>query len=517
MLPGSSLILTRIAPVRNYIGKFFRETPLLTYMLWCQSLCPQEGGTFYSHRQKKGLTNPPLLGIITLSFADLAHLVERHLAKVEVASSSLVIRSNKKHKAFRLVLFILQYCETRTAHPILHTIPHPACGRIYRHRHILRLYKGARICYNKKQSATGAEKRKIPPMQYTIPPFGPLWTDGVFTVPTCVADRYLKLASAYQLQALLLLLRHGGSLSTRELAGALGIPERDADSIMDFWVAEGLLQSGNSPAAPAPAEPGTVQIPVMTKVPPTMGAPAGLTVHPPVAEPPKPKKETLSPPRLTPRDIVTLCRENSALSDLLTEAQTVLGRTISTAEQEMLVNMHIYYELPPEVILMLLGYYRGEKEKGRSINLAYINKMANSWSEDGVRTVADADEKLLYLSGTDKLWDKVIAMTGIRHRSPTARQRQMVADWGRDFSEDMLQLACDIMKENADKPSLKYMDSVLRRWKKEGLTTPTQVQEQQQSFTAAKAKKADGRLQGKPSYDLEQIKRDTMNNTDIKF
>ena len=430
-------------------------------------------------------------------------------------------------------------------------------------------------------------------MQYTIPPFGPLWTDGVFTVPTCVADRYLKLASAYQLQALLLLLRHGGSLSTRELAGALGIPERDADSIMDFWVAEGLLQSGNSPAAPAPAEPSTVQIPVMTKVPPTMGAPASLTVHPPVAEPPKPKKETLSPPRLTPRDIVTLCRENSALSDLLTEAQTVLGRTISTAEQEMLVNMHIYYELPPEVILMLLGYYRGEKEKGRSINLAYINKMANSWSEDGVRTVADADEKLLYLSGTDKLWDKVIAMTGIRHRSPTARQRQMVADWGRDFSEDMLQLACDIMKENADKPSLKYMDSVLRRWKKEGLTTPTQVQEQQQSFTAAmtgirhrsptarqrqmvadwgrdfsedmlqlacdimkenadkpslkymdsvlrrwkkeglttptqvqeqqqsftaaKAKKADGRLQGKPSYDLEQIKRDTMNNTDIKF
>ena len=94
-------------------------------------------------------------------------------------------------------------------------------------------------------------------MQYTIPPFGPLWTDGVFTVPTCVADRYLKLASAYQLQALLLLLRHGGSLSTRELAGALGIPERDADSIMDFWVAEGLLQSGNSPAAPAPAEPST--------------------------------------------------------------------------------------------------------------------------------------------------------------------------------------------------------------------------------------------------------------------
>ena len=118
--------------MRNYIGKFFRETPLLTYMLWCQSLCPQEDRTFYSHRQKKGLTNPPLLGIITLSFADLAHLVERHLAKVEVASSSLVIRSNKKSKAFCLAFFVLQYCETRTGQSariatVRGTVAVPAC------------------------------------------------------------------------------------------------------------------------------------------------------------------------------------------------------------------------------------------------------------------------------------------------------------------------------------------------------------------------------------------------------
>ncbi len=87
-------------------------------------------------------------------------------------------------------------------------------------------------------------------MQYTIPPFGPLWTDGVFTVPTCVADRYLKLASAYQLQALLLLLRHGGSLSTRELAGALGIPERAADSIMDFLGGRGSAAKRQQPGSP---------------------------------------------------------------------------------------------------------------------------------------------------------------------------------------------------------------------------------------------------------------------------
>ena len=43
------------------------------------------------------MTNAAMRGIIYLAFAGVAHLVERDLAKVEVASSSLVARSKKKH------------------------------------------------------------------------------------------------------------------------------------------------------------------------------------------------------------------------------------------------------------------------------------------------------------------------------------------------------------------------------------------------------------------------------------
>ena len=51
---------------------------------------------FYKFLQlikKKVLTSDIFICIILFAFADVAHLVERHLAKVEVASSSLVIRS----------------------------------------------------------------------------------------------------------------------------------------------------------------------------------------------------------------------------------------------------------------------------------------------------------------------------------------------------------------------------------------------------------------------------------------
>ena len=49
------------------------------------------------------MTNPGFTGIINLAFAGVAHLVERDLAKVEVASSSLVARSKKKTPSVRMV------------------------------------------------------------------------------------------------------------------------------------------------------------------------------------------------------------------------------------------------------------------------------------------------------------------------------------------------------------------------------------------------------------------------------
>ena len=49
------------------------------------------------------MTRYPICGIIHLAFAGVAHLVERDLAKVEVASSSLVARSKKKTPSVRMV------------------------------------------------------------------------------------------------------------------------------------------------------------------------------------------------------------------------------------------------------------------------------------------------------------------------------------------------------------------------------------------------------------------------------
>ena len=329
-------------------------------------------------------------------------------------------------------------------------------------------------------------------MNYNITPFGDIWSDGIFNVPSALIDKYLRIASEYQIKALLFILRNGGKSSSADVAKALGQTASDIDELMEFWIEEGILSNGK-------AEPKkkAIQEAVIEKI--------------------ELKKQTLSVPSLTPKDIVSATRDNEELAFLLNEAQTVLGRTISHAEQEMLVNMVNYYGLPAEVIMMILEFYRAEKQRGKSIGVSYINQMAKNWADEGIDTVSKAEEKLVEIERSDRLWVEIVAITGIRHRRPTQKQRDMVKRWFDDFDITMITEAADMMKENTAEPKLSYMDAIIKKWKKNGITSPSQLKAYQEAFEKNKAEKAkkNGKLEVKPTYDIEKIKKDALNNTEI--
>lgn len=327
-------------------------------------------------------------------------------------------------------------------------------------------------------------------MDYRIAPFGDIWSNGIFNVPADLVDKYLKMASEYQLKALLYILRHGGQADSSSIAKALGQTASDIDDLLEFWMEEGIVS----------ADGKTVK---------------KEEVQPEQKQETKPVREVLSPPVLTPKDIVAFMREDENIAFLLSDAQRVLGRTISHAEQEMLVNMVHYYGLKVEVVLMILEFYRSEKEKGKSIGISYVNTMAKNWAEEGIDSISAAESKLEDIKRSDRLWNEVLAITGIRHKRPTAKQREMIDRWFGDFDVAMITLAADIMKENIPEPKLAYMNTILNKWKKKGISSPAQVKAEQEEFAKQKKSKADDRIQSKPTYDLEKIKRDAMNNTDL--
>ena len=331
-------------------------------------------------------------------------------------------------------------------------------------------------------------------MDYQIPPIGDIWNDGIFNVPSVIANKYIRLASAYQLKALLVILSSGGKCTSREISKAIGVPESEVCDLLAFWVEEGvLLENGTAPAPSAEPEHKAESEPVTT---------------------PEPKKaEEMPTPVLTASDITAMIRDDENLHDLFINAEDLLGRSISAVEKELLANMSAYYGLPNEIALMILQYYKIEKESGRTIGVSYMAAMAKNWSEEGITTLGAAEEKLKSIEESDRHWNKIIDMSGIRYRRPTAKQREMVKNWRADFNSEMIALACEAMRENAERPTLKYVDSLLKNWKKKGLKTPEDVANDNEKHESAKSgKKGGDKLEGKPSFDIDKIQNKIFNN-----
>lgn len=349
-------------------------------------------------------------------------------------------------------------------------------------------------------------------MEYNILPFGEIWQGGIFNVPSALAEKYIRLTSENQLKALLLILANSGVCSSEEIAKRLGIAEADAEEIMEFWVSEGVA-AVNSKA--------------QSKAPSAAEKPAVKESAPAIAEGKKLPKEKKSvrvcAPTLTPADIVRAVNENPEIGELLNDAQVVLGRTISHAEGEMLVNLVNFYGFKAEIILMILDYCKQEKQrnKDKKIGTAYIMRIAENWLDEGIDSLSLAEEKLRSIESSDRYWNEITALAGIKHRNPTQKQRDMVLSWYADFSLEMITIAIDKMRENTQSPKLSYVDSIIKSWRKNGIKTPEDVKRENEAFAkkreAEKEKKAPGKIGRKPTYDLEQIKKDAMKNTEIKF
>lgn len=356
-------------------------------------------------------------------------------------------------------------------------------------------------------------------MNYQILPIGGVWGGGMFSVPHAIADKYLKLASEYQLKALLYLLANGGVASSAEIAKKLGITRADAENIMDFWVAEGVLAQGTGDLSASAAEQAA------------MARPAASAVSEPVknqaaessaAEKNRKKKAAfeVSAPNLTPAEVQKIASEDSEIASLLNEAQVAFGHTLSFSETEMTVNLVSFYGMPPEVVLMLIAYCKNAKESGRRISPSYFYAIAKNWLEQGINTVAEAEKRLCEAENAGGFWQKLKQAGEFERKSPTEKQLEMIMTWRKDHSDELILHAASEMREAIDKPSLNYINTMLSRWKNAGISTVQQAKADSENYKKQKegrASKQDaGKISRKPTYDLEKIKKNALNNTEIK-
>ena len=329
-------------------------------------------------------------------------------------------------------------------------------------------------------------------MEYQI---NPAAYASIFAVPKAVVEDNLLLASPTALKALLLMLCRGEALSVSEIATALKRDEADVADAMVFWQQQGILLPADAPAVPLPKrEP----IPTV-----------------PAAQPAVPQEEKKTAPDLplsrpSHEQIAIRLQECEDFKVLFQEAQQKLGKTIGYEGQSILIMLHDTYDLPVEVILMLLEY---AKSKGKT-GYKYIASIGKEWSEKEIDSLESAEEYIREQDTTDTLWTQFRDITGAKNRNPTAKQKRYLISWSRDmgFSGEMIALAYEICIDNTNKLSLEYMDRVLQSWQKDGVKTPADAERAQQKWNekrfgqketkAARSGKTESVFSSDASYDL---------------
>lgn len=316
--------------------------------------------------------------------------------------------------------------------------------------------------------------------------------NSVFAVPCSVVDRHLKLAGSVQLKVLLWILRHAGQpFEQQDIADSLGIDRADVGDSMTYWKETGLFtQSEPQDASNPKPEPARAD-----------GEP--VPASPPVPEKqPEPPKRVLSRPQKADNAFVAeRISESTDVSCLMQSAQQILGRLISNGESATLLMLHDDFGLPSDVIVMLLQY---AQSIGRA-NMRYIEKTAMNWADEGILTHEKAEEKLQKLAESKEAWHTVEQAVGIPHRAPSEKEQAFASVWITqwNFGPPMIREAYDRSVDNTGKFSTSYMNKILERWHKNGITTTRQAEEDKLARAASRRSKRSETL----SQDLDAFER----------
>lgn len=176
---------------------------------------------------------------------------------------------------------------------------------------------------------------------------------------------------------------------------------------------------------------------------------------------------------LTTDELSSLGEKNAEFRTFLDVAQQTAGWIFNTAEIEIVASLYANLDLSTEYILSLIGYYICKKEQ----NLRYLEKVAYSFVDEGITTLAALEEKLRQKELSDSREGKIRSMFGIGTRKLTAKEQSLLAQWFDEYkaSDELIALAYEKTVNATGKVSIPYAGSILAAWHEKGIKTPDEV------------------------------------------
>ncbi len=193
-------------------------------------------------------------------------------------------------------------------------------------------------------------------------------------------------------------------------------------------------------------------------------------------------------PHYTKEEIILYKEQNQSIDTLFKICEKYLGRLLSPSDQQIIYGCYDWLTMPLDLIEFLIEYCASNHHT----QIRYIEKVALSWYEQGIKTVEAAKEQV----ATTTKYRKIFKALGMNSETITKFQRDILDKWLSEyaFSMEIILEGCNRTVAFSSTPSLNYLGSILERWYKQGVKTLEDIQalDKEHSRTGANNASAQG-------------------------
>lgn len=232
---------------------------------------------------------------------------------------------------------------------------------------------------------------------------------------------------------------------------------------------------------------------------------------------PEEEKKHLLPdaaPVYTEADLQREYASGEEFSSMVGETQRRLGRILSTEELKILLSVYRYLGLAPEVISILVNYcIQRARARGsaRMPSIRTIEKEAYRWADNGIDTMEEAAVYVQRQLQLQTRLGRVREILQLGERKFTPGEEKLVRtwlDWG--FGESEIRLAYEKTCMNTGGLRWPYINSILKSWHEQGLTTVRQIEagdRQPERAQSGRPRQAVGHDDAPTAFERDAIRR----------
>ena len=364
-------------------------------------------------------------------------------------------------------------------------------------------------------------------------------------------DHYMSKANGEFVKVYLFLLRHlddpYSQLTISTIADSLDNTEKDILRAFRYWESEGLLsleKDADDQIIGLSLEK-TICVPLSHPTPPdtpTTPGPGGgksLEALPgeeissaaafmpdvsasdaPISDMAAPSAAVSAAPVQTPvAQPIPLdsFRAQKELKSLLFIAEQYLGKTLTKTDMDAITYFYDTLGMSADLIEYLI---ESCVENGHK-SIRYIQKVALSWFDDGVRTVAEARQRSV---NYNKNCYAVMNAFGLKNRAPGEAELAYIKKWSEEFgfTLDIILEACNRTISATHQPSFEYTDSILQKWRSRQVRKIQDIaaldaafqKERSRSAAVSRVKPAARNLNNfdRRSYDMDSLEERLLNS-----